>query len=60
MLGPFNHTAPPGEDRRVAHAVAWVVLALALLIALLSVVLPPSGTDLPQEPSYEKGDSWHQ
>ncbi len=40
MLGPFNHTPSPGKDRRVTHAVAWVTLALVLLIALLSVVLP--------------------
>ena len=58
MLGPFNHTPPPGEDRRVARAVTWAALALALLMTLLSVVLPPSGTDLPQEAAYEKVGSW--
>ena len=54
MLGPFKHTPPPGKDRRVVRAVTWVVLVLVLLMTLLSVVLPPSGTDLPQQPAYKK------
>ena len=57
MLGPFNHTPPPGEDRRIARAVAWVTLALTLLITLLSVVLPPSDTDPPQESVRHESDS---
>jgi hypothetical protein len=56
MLGPFNHT-PPGKDRRVTHAVAWATLALALLITLLSVVHPPSDTDLPQESVHPEAHS---
>jgi hypothetical protein len=39
------------------HAVAWVTLALALLMTLLSVVLPPSGTDLPQESVHQEADT---
>jgi hypothetical protein len=43
MLGPFSQTPPPGgeKERRVAHAVAWAMLGLSVLMTLLSVVLPP-------------------
>jgi hypothetical protein len=57
MLGPFNHTPPPGEDTKIARAVAWVTLALVLLMTLLSVVLPPSDTDLPQESVHQEAGS---
>ena len=57
MLGPFNHTPSPGEDRRVTHAVVWVTLALVLLMTLISVVLPPSDADLPQEAGHQEADS---
>ena len=57
MLGAFNHTPSPGKDRRVTHAVAWVTLALVLLIALLSVVLPPSDTDHPTESVHQEASS---
>ena len=56
MLGSFNHTPPPGEVRRIAHAIAWVTLGLVLLMTLLSVVLP-SDTDLPQESVHQEADS---
>jgi len=58
MLGPFNHTPPPGDDRSVAHAVAWVTLVLALLMTFFSLGLPSPGADLPPEPVYQEAASW--
>jgi hypothetical protein len=42
MLGPFLHTPPPEDEKgtKIAWAVAWLALIMAVVVVLLSVVLP--------------------
>ena len=42
MMNPFFRTPPPAgeEERKVARAIAWLTLALWVLIMLLAAVLP--------------------